>query len=139
MTLYTVSRGIGVPSAPVRMGPGVWNQGALYLCVWVLGCGTGVPSAPVHGSRGVESGCPLPLCTGPGVWIGVPSAPVRVGPGPCLVATPPHPPVVLLPQPASRGHVSGEWLMQGAAEGLSFHSPCVWSLISTFGIPPTQA
>ena len=75
VTLYTVSRGIGVPSAPVRMGPGVWNQGALYLCVWVLGCGTGVPSAPVHGSRGVESGCPLPLC----VWvlgcgIGVPSA-----------------------------------------------------------------
>ena len=99
----------------------------MCVCVCVCVC--------VH----VELVRPLPLCTGPGVWIRVPPAPVRVGPGPCLVATPPHPPVVLLPQPASRGRISGEWLMEGAAEGLSFHSPCVWSLISTFGIPPTQA
>ena len=91
-------------------------------------------------SSGLMSGsCPGVTLYTVSRGIGVPSAPVRVGPGPCLVATPPHPPVVLLPQPASRGHVSGEWLMQGAAEGLSFHSPCVWSLISTFGIPPTQA
>lgn len=64
MTLYTVSRGIGVPSAPVRMGPGVWNQGALYLCVWVLGCGTGVPSASMHGSRGVDRGALCPCARG---------------------------------------------------------------------------